>query len=191
MFMLWAIPAGILAGLAGRGRIGALSDFRFRWGWLAVAGLLVQVVLFTESGDAIAGGFGPALYVLSTLAVFVAVIGNVRVAGMGVVALGSILNLAAITANGGAMPADPGALAMAGLDGPGLHTNSVILADPALRPLTDIFAIPASWPLANVFSVGDVLIGVGIVLVIAMAMRARPIQKPGPPASLSAESNRS
>jgi len=177
MFMLWAIPAGILAGLAARGRLVALSDLRFRWGWLAVAGLLVQVGLFTEGGNALAGGLAPALYVLSTLGVFVAVLRNVRVPGMAIVALGSLANLAAITANGGAMPADPAALALAGLDGPGAHTNSVVLADPALQPLTDIFAIPASWPLANVFSVGDVLIGVGIVIVIAAAMRrttARP-----------------
>jgi hypothetical protein len=174
MFMLWAIPAGILAGFAARGHLGALTDFHFRWGGLAVAGLLVQVVLFTQAGDDLAGGFGPALYVLSTLAVFVAVLRNVRVPGMVIVTLGSISNLAAITANGGAMPADPAALALAGLDGPGAHTNSVVLADPALRLLTDIFAIPASWPLANVFSAGDVLIGVGIVVVIALAMRARP-----------------
>jgi len=175
MFMLWAIPAGILAGLAGRGRIGALSDFRFRWGGLAVAGLLVQVVLFTQTGNDLAGGSGPALYVLSTLAVFVAVVRNLRVPGMAIVALGSLSNLAAISANGGAMPADPAALATAGLDGPGAHTNSVVVANPALQPLTDIFAIPASWPLANVFSVGDVLIGEGIVVVIALAMRRGPV----------------
>jgi hypothetical protein len=174
MFMLWAIPAGILAGLAARGRLDALSELRFRWGWLAVAGLVVQVGLFTEAGDRLAGAFGPALYVLSTLAVFVAVLRNVRLPGMVIVALGSLSNLAAITANGGAMPADPAALATAGLDGPGAYTNSVVLADPALKPLTDIFAIPASWPLANVFSFGDVLIGVGIVVVIAAAMRTRP-----------------
>ena len=173
MFMLWAIPVGIAAGLVVRGRIDALGDFRFLWGGLAVAGLIVQVVLFTQAGDALAGGFGPALYILSTLAVFAAVLRNVRVPGMAIVALGSISNLAAITANGGAMPADPRALVMAGLGGPGSHTNSVVLADPALRPLTDIFAIPASWPLANVFSVGDVLIGLGIAIVIAAAMRRR------------------
>jgi hypothetical protein len=71
------------------------------------------------------------------------------------------------------MPASAAAIAAAGLDGPGEHTNSVVLDNPALEPLTDIFAIPASWPLANVFSVGDVLIGLGIVVVIASAMRAR------------------
>ena len=84
MFMLWALPAGIVAGFAARGRLGALVEFHFRWGALAVAGLLVQVVLFTKTGDALAGGFGPPLYVLSTVAVFVAVLRNVRVPGMAI-----------------------------------------------------------------------------------------------------------
>jgi hypothetical protein len=172
MFMLWAIPIGILAGLIGRGRLEALSRFRFRWGGLAVAGLLVQVVLFTPTGDQLAGAFGPVLYVLSTLAVFVAVVRNMRVPGMAMVALGALSNLAAITANGGFMPASAAAIGAAGLDGAGDHTNSIVLDNPALQPLTDIFAIPAALPLANVFSVGDVLIGVGIVVVIAAAMRA-------------------
>jgi len=172
MFMLWAIPIGIVAGWLAGGRLAGLASFRFRWSGLAVAGLLVQIVLFTSTGDALFGGLGPAVYVGSTAAVLVAVLRNVRIPGMPIVALGSISNLAAITANGGAMPADPSALAAAGLDGPGVHTNSVVLADPALRLLTDIFAIPSWLPLANVFSVGDVLIGVGIVAVIAAAMRS-------------------
>lgn len=169
--MLWAIPIGILVGLAFRGSIENLSHLRFRLGWLAVAGLAVQVVLFTPTGDAIFGAAGPAVYVASTAAVFVAVLANIRRTGMPIVALGAISNLIAITANGGAMPADPAALKAAGLDGPGSHTNSVVLADPAFRPLTDIFAIPAGLPFANVFSIGDVLLGVGVVIVIAAAMR--------------------
>ena len=177
MFMLWAIPIGILAGLATRGRLEALSSFRFRWAWLAVAGLVVQLVLFTPTGDQLAGGLGPALYVLSTLAVFAAVLRNLRLPGMAIVAIGALSNLAAIAANGGFMPASAAALAAAGLDGAGDHTNSVVLDHPALQPLTDIFAIPATWPMANVFSVGDVLIGAGIVWVIAAAMR-RPVEAP-------------
>ena len=171
MFMLWAIPIGILAGLAIGGRLENLSNLRFRLAWLAVAGLLVQVVLFTPTGDAIFGASGPAVYVASTAAVFLAVLANIRLTGMPIVALGAISNLAAIIANGGAMPADPAALKAAGLDGPGSHTNSVVLPDPALRPLTDIFAIPAGLPFANVFSVGDVLLSIGVVIVIAAAMR--------------------
>jgi hypothetical protein len=48
------------------------------------------------------------------------------------------------------------------------------MTDPALRPLTDIFALPAWLPFANVFSIGDVLIGLGVVVVIALGMRTAP-----------------
>ena len=69
------------------------------------------------------------------------------------------------------MPADPDALASLGKDvGPG-YTNSVVVSDPVVRPLTDIFAMPAWMPFANVFSIGDVLIAVGIAIAIAVGMR--------------------
>ncbi|HUG29994.1 MAG TPA: DUF5317 family protein [Candidatus Limnocylindria bacterium] len=168
--MLWAIPIGMLAGAAIGGSLANLARFRLRWAALAVAGLLIQLVLFTPLGDSVAGGAGPAIYVATTLAVFATVLRNIRLAGMPIVALGALSNLAAITANGGSMPASAAALATAGLEAES-HTNSVVLANPALEPLTDIFALPASLPLANVFSVGDVLIGVGLVIVVAAAMR--------------------
>jgi hypothetical protein len=179
MFMLLAIPVGILVGLLAGGHLDGLARLRFRWAWLAVAGLLVQVLLFTPTGDAVAGGLGPAIYVASTAVVFLAVLRNIRLTGMPIVALGAISNLIAITANGGAMPADPAALATAGLDGAGDHTNSVVLENPAFRPLTDIFAIPEGLPFANVFSIGDVLLGVGVIIVIAAAMRRPAPQNEG------------
>jgi len=37
--------------------------------------------------------------------------------------------------------------------------------------LTDIFALPRWMPLANIFSIGDVLIGIGVAIAIAAAMR--------------------
>ena len=174
MLILWAIPVGLLIGAAIGGRADGLNRIAFRWPWLAIGGLLVQVVLFTEAGFALAGSLAPAIYVLSTAAVFVAVARNLRLDGLWVVALGALSNLAAILANAGSMPADPGALALAGLTAGG-HTNSVVLAEPALQPLTDVYAVPAWVPFANVFSVGDVLIAIGIAWAIAAAMRrARP-----------------
>ena len=169
--MLTAIPVGIVAGLLLGGRLEGLARLRFRWAPLAVAGLLVQVVLFTPFGDGLAGDLGPAIYIASTAAVFAAVLRNLRLTGMALAAAGALCNLVAIVANGGAMPADPGALALAGFTGPGEHTNSVVLAEPAFRPLTDIYALPAWLPLANVFSVGDVLIGLGVGATIVVAMR--------------------
>lgn len=171
--MLWAIPVGLVLGLLLRGGLDGLFGLGFRWAPLAISGLFVQVVLFTAVGDQLAGRLGPAIYILSTLAVFVAVARNWRLVGMPIVALGALSNLVAITANGGFMPADPGALARAGFGGLGDHTNSVVLAHPAFQPLTDVYALPAGIPLANVFSVGDVLIGLGVMVVIVAAMRRR------------------
>jgi hypothetical protein len=174
VILLVSIPIGLVAGFALGGRLENLAGRRFVWAPLAIAGLLAQVVLFSPLGGSLARGFEPALYIASTAAVFMAVIRNVRMTGLPIVALGALSNLAAIVANGGAMPADPGALAAAGLAGPGTNTNSAVVGHPALQPLTDIFAIPAGVPLANVFSVGDVLIGVGVAVAIAAAMR-RPL----------------
>lgn len=171
MFMLWAIPIGLIVGRALGGRVERLSGLQFRWGPLAIVGLIVQVVLFTPAGATLAGDLEPAVYVASTAAVLAAVLRNLAIPGMAIVALGAVSNLAAIVANGGAMPADPTALALAGFSGPGNNTNSVVVAQPALWPLTDIFAVPAGIPFANVFSVGDVLIGIGIVVAIVAVMR--------------------
>lgn len=172
MFILYAIPIGIAAGLLLGGRLDRLGELRLRWAPLAVLGLLVQVALFADPVSAAVGDAAPAIYVASTAAVLVAVLRDVRVPGMALIALGAASNLAAIVANGGYMPADPAALASVVELSPG-YSNSVVVADPALRPLTDLYALPPAFPFANVFSVGDVLIGIGIAVVIVLAMRAR------------------
>jgi uncharacterized protein DUF5317 len=69
------------------------------------------------------------------------------------------------------MPTTDDAVRTAGLASEEGFSNSAVLADPALAPLTDIFAIPAGLPLANVFSIGDVLIAVGLIVTIALGMR--------------------
>lgn len=133
--------------------------------------MLVQVGQFTEAGADLLGAAGPLVYATTTALVLAVILRNWPLTGIPIVAAGATSNLAAIVANGGWMPSDPGALASAGIvPGPG-PSNGIVLDEPALRPLTDIFAIPAGLPLANVFSVGDVLIGLGLVVAIAAAMR--------------------
>jgi len=171
VFILYAIPVGIIAGYLLGGRLDRLAAIRFRWAPLALLGLAVQVALFTEPLASSVGEAGPPIYVASTALVLVAVLRNLDIPGVAIVALGAAANLLAIVANGGFMPADPDALAAIGGIAPG-YSNSSVVADPALEPLTDIFAIPAWVPFANVFSVGDVLIGVGVAMTIAIGMRA-------------------
>ena len=172
MFILLAVPVGIALGYVIGGRLERLSQIRFHWAWLAATGLAVQILLFsTTIGDSFRGGVGEAIYVASTGMVLVAVWRNLRIRGLALIAIGAISNLAAIVANGGVMPTTPAALAAAGLDPREGFSNSAIVDDPALVPLTDIFALPPWLPFANVFSIGDVLIALGIVLTIAIGMR--------------------
>ena len=180
MFVIYAVVIGVAAGYLLGGRLETLGSMRLRWPWLAVAGLAFQVVLFSGAIDDRIGGAGPLLYVLSTAVVLTVVLANLRVPGLALVALGAGSNLIAILANGGYMPADPGALAQAGLEPEGGFSNSVVTDQPVLRPLTDIFALPDAVPFANVFSVGDVLIAIGITVAIAAGMHGS-AAKPSPP----------
>lgn len=178
MFILYAIVIGVVAGYLVGGRFERLGSLPFRFAPVVIAALIVQLLIFGPL-DRVVGAAGPPLYLGSTVAALIAVAANVRIPGLVLVVAGTAANLAAILANGGVMPADAGALAVAGLaDGEGF-SNSEVLEAPALRPLTDIFAIPAGIPFANVFSVGDVLIGAGIAVAIAWGMRRRGPVRPG------------
>jgi hypothetical protein len=171
VFILYGVAAGIVLGLVAGGRFDRLADLRIRLAWLAIAALAVQVVLFLPAvGDAL-GSLATWTYVASSAAILLVVVANVRVPGVAVIGAGLACNLAAIVANGGAMPASASALASLGWTEASGYSNSVVVADPALAPLTDIFALPAWLPFANVFSFGDVLIAAGVAATIALAMR--------------------
>jgi Family of unknown function (DUF5317) len=179
LLILYSIPIGLLAGFLLGGHLDRLAAIRFRLAPLAVAVLVIQVALFSPLSDGLPEAVGRWIYVISTGLVLVVVLANLRLTGVPLVVLGAASNLAAIVANGGAMPASPTALAAVGL-GVGGNTNSVLLERPLLEPLTDIFATPRWLPLANVFSIGDVLIGVGVAVAIAAAMRRTPDARPEP-----------
>lgn len=173
MLILYSIPVGLLAGRLLGGRFERLGAIRFRLAPLAVAVLVLQLALFSPLSDGLPEVVARWIYVVSTGLVGVVVVANLALPGLPLVVLGAASNLIAIVANGGAMPASASALAAVDL-GVGGNTNSVLLEQPILEPLTDIFATPRWLPLANVFSIGDVLIGAGAVMAIAVAMRHRP-----------------
>ncbi len=174
MFILYAVAAGIAIGLARGGSPSRLGRIQFRWGGVILAGMAVQIALFSPAVSEWLGGVAPVIYVGSTAAVLLAVAVNRRITGIPVIVAGAAANLAAIVANGGYMPAEPGAFASTGGRFGTAYTNSSLVAHPALAPLTDIFALPAWLPGTNVFSVGDVLIGVGVAWAIMTAMRLDP-----------------
>lgn len=171
MFILYAIAIGLVVGLLSGGRIASIGDIRLRWAPLILIGFGAQVLLFSDAVAARVGDLGPVLYVASTLAVVVVVLRNVAIPGLPLVVVGATCNLCAIVANGGFMPASASAMAALGKAPPTIYSNSAVLAQPALAPLTDIFALPTWLPWHNIFSIGDVILAVGVAMAIAVAMR--------------------
>lgn len=178
MLLLYAIPLGILIGLAAGGRLAPLGAVRIRLWPLALGGLVFQLLLFSPPLAAVVGDWGPALYVGSTLVVLGALLFNLGQPGFRLILAGAACNMAVIVANGGQMPASAEAfMALTGLPvvPTELFSNSIIGApDAPLMILGDIFVLPRPLPLANVFSIGDVLIAAGGALFIARTMRADP-----------------
>jgi hypothetical protein len=173
----------LIAVLATGGRLSALANVKLRAAYLVGAALGAQVLIVSILPGSFDGLHRPvhlATYVLIGAFVWV----NRRLPGIVIMAAGGGANAAAIFANGGVMPARPGALTTAGMpaEKAGEFANSAVVDGSALSWLGDVFAIPASWPASNVFSVGDVLIAIGLAVALVslsgsrLVVLARPLR---------------
>src|SRR5207302_6723112 len=101
---------GALVGILGAILRGAdwngLAEVRWRLAWLCLLGVAIRIVIFSgpESVARPLLPLAPALNVLSISLVVVSMVANWRLPGFPLIALGAILNLAVIVANGGQMP---------------------------------------------------------------------------------------
>jgi hypothetical protein len=142
--------------------------------WALFAALGIQVVILEVLPGGVPGLHAGA-HVVSYLLAAWFVVANRRVPGMVLIGLGGALNAVAIFANGGVMPAAPGALRTAGMplshDG---FVNSAAAHGAHLRFLGDVFAVPASWPASNVFSIGDICLAVGLAVGLHIVCRQSP-----------------
>ena len=114
----------------------------------------------------------PASYVLVLAFIFL----NRRRPGFLVIGAGTLLNFLAIVTNGGLMPISPANMEKAGLGdelaklelGDAVPLNKNVLLDESdtnLQWLTDRFTWDSPGPFP-VFSIGDVIIGAGLVIVL-------------------------
>ena len=97
------------------GKLSRVGEVRIRWIWLAAAAFGIQVVLVTvvPDGDSTVHRIlHLATYVLAAACL----IRNLDLRFVWLVGVGGLLNLIAIAANGGVMPASRSALETAGLD---------------------------------------------------------------------------
>jgi Family of unknown function (DUF5317) len=182
--LVFPVLAAVALGLVAGGRLGNLARIELRSPWLFFAAIGLQLVAFPlelfpwRTPEAVASG----LWVLSYGLLLVAAVLNARLTGVPVIALGMLLNLVAILANGGTMPVRYEAMHEAGRTDV-LQANSTALSDPSLPGLIDRWAAPDWIPFANVFSAGDVVIAVGAMVIVLAGMG---IRVPGLPARSNA-----
>jgi hypothetical protein len=158
--------------LAG-GDLTRLAEYRFRRPWALAVALGVQVVIISVVPDS-DGTVLAAAHLASYGFAIVFLLANGSMPGLWLLGAGTGMNLAAIAANGGVMPATRSALVAAGQLSKGEEfVNSGLLEDPKLIFLGDVFALPQPWPLANVFSAGDVCIVMGAALLLHQVCQSR------------------
>ena len=142
-------------------KLSRLARRRWRHTWLVWLALAVQVVVISVLPDRPGVSEAAHLGSYALAAAFVAM--NYCSVATLVIGVGGLLNLVAIAANGGVMPATRGALEASGWEPtPGHFANSALVASPRVQLLGDVFATPSWLPVHSVFSVGDVVIVAGL-----------------------------
>jgi hypothetical protein len=178
-----------IAGVVLRGRSARFRGFHFEWWGLVVAAFAIELALYNPPIDTLPAAqlFGPWLWVLTRMALLIAVLRNARVARAWsaaclLMALGIALNTAVIVANGGYMPQSPAAAASVwGADGVRAEAESARLqnvrlmdADSRLNWLGDVLPEPTWLPRPNVLSIGDVVLALGMAGWIFSSLGTRP-----------------
>lgn len=176
ILVLAAMLCVITVPLAG-GRLSRLLDLELRATWTVLGALTVQVLITTiiPSGNET---LHEALHIASYALAAAFLLVNRHVAGIRLLAVGAALNLCAIGANHGVMPASIRAMHLAGLSTETNFANSAPVAHPRLLALGDIIPVPGPWPLGNVVSIGDLAIILGLAIVMHRACRTNDTSSP-------------
>ena len=177
---LLVIGAALLVGFLRGHRLADLINYPFRGMGLFAGALAIQLFLGTRYAESLPAVrlAAPLLNLGSMLLLLLAIAANRRLAGARLAGLGVLLNAAVIFANGGKMPVSPHALRtlevpadrVAHLAAGRFLTHRLMGPEAALAPLADVLYLPPPFVRSSVFSVGDVVLGGGLFLLVVGAM---------------------
>ena len=166
MLLLAAVILSVVTVRPAGGSFSGLGRARLRYAPAIFGALALQIAIISVVPGG-SPGLHRVLYIGSYALAAVFVVANRRLVGMRMLALGATLNLIAILANNGVMPASRSALRTAGmLTNSTVFLNSAAVTHARLLFLGDIFPVPHAVPFANVYSVGDVCIAIGVAIAI-------------------------
>jgi hypothetical protein len=176
------VVLAVVVGYALGGRLRRFEELRInRWG-LAVAAVPLQALPAIAIGGIAASVVGPVMYAVSYGLLVLFLMWNRWIPGAWIMAIGLVLNLAVVVANGG-MPVQPEAIQRAGGDVAALQDatstkHHVMTGDDVLWRLGDTIAVPP--PVSAVLSIGDLLLYGGICYSVVQIMRGRRRENPRP-----------
>jgi MFS family permease len=170
VFLLPSLAIGLALAVVLGGKPSRLVEVRFRLAPLVLGAFGVQLLLFTRLGPELDPLVADVLHIGSYVLLLVFAASNLRIRALIPVLLGVGLNALAIIANKGKMPISRDAAATVGVD---LRDTNVSPDAEHLRFLGDVFALPPELPIANTFSVGDLLIGFGMIAFIVLTSLGR------------------
>jgi Family of unknown function (DUF5317) len=172
--VVFALAAGLLAGLVSGGSVRSFERVRVHWWGAALAGLALQIFPVHRWVDA--AGVATAALVASYVVLIAFVWVNRRLPAAPLLLVGLALNAVVIAANDG-MPVSEGAIRVAGGTAHELPAglddgkHHLMTASDSLTPLADVIGIPP--PVATVLSIGDVFLYSGVAVFAALVMRGR------------------
>ena len=183
---LLAISLGVITGWLRGGSLRRLAYASLEKQELIIAALLLQALLAVagRAGWSPVAAWAPFILLLSYGILLYAFWGQTRLPGFKAVFTGVVLNVAAISANGGRMPVATEALARLGVDAVSLPPERVLThvllpqSDMRLAFLGDIIPIPLALPWQAVVSVGDLALYAGIFWFVAQGMTAPVVAPP-------------
>lgn len=189
MFIIGAVPIGILVGYLRRGRVAHLVSLRLRLLWVIPISLLLQLAIFPFFSERPLFPYATSsLHLLSYALILVFLVLNYRTFPLLIIGMGALLNLLVIAVNAGYIPSAPTALARAGSEDvaayllkEGTYGNVILMSEGTrLNFLGDLLYLPRWVPFATAFSVGDLIVALGLIWLIAWGMGQRPVNNVPP-----------
>ena len=190
MLFLAGVVAALIVGYVLGGRAGRIAQLPARWWWLAPVALCVQIVMIYGFRGASDELFAGVIIATHAALVFIAIV-NHALPGARIMALGILLNLLVMVANGGLMPISPEIIQRAGRFEPwkvgdGLPGTRLTQSKDVLRLPEDTwfeFLADRYWTglpgrLGVIFSIGDVVLLFGMGFLIVRTMTTAPDDHP-------------
>lgn len=187
--MLYLIAGflGIFAGLAAKGNISNIADFRLEKAYLVITAFLIQAaaqLLSTRGVLAVKENSLPIYFVVFIL-MAVGFWYNRKYAGILIICTGCVMNYVVMALNGGRMPVSPEMMEKAGLEHmieamkSGVDGKHILFSESTrLHWLADIIHPPSFLSIfMEIVSIGDLIVVLGIAVLMYEIVRGNRINR--------------